>query len=142
MPHDMPAGERTGTCAFRLMPTDVLTDAPSTLSATHTAGGRAALLTYTWVHPEDGEQAGTLMLGTQDDDGALTAAWVDSWHQPAVVLLTGRDGLVGYEYAPGWRWEVALAVRDGEVSMAMHNVVPAQESEPAVRYDVMRATWS
>ena len=142
MTHDIPAGDRSGTCAFRLMPTDELADAPSSLSVSHAAAGRAALLTYTWRHPEDGDQTGTLMLGTPDDEGVLTAAWVDSWHQPAVALLTGGDGVVGYEYAPGWRWEVEVAATDDAVSMVMHNVVPERDGEPGVRYDVMRATWT
>jgi hypothetical protein len=142
MVHDIPVGDRSGTCAFRLMPTDELADAPSMVSVSHAAGGRAALLTYAWTHPDDGDQAGTLMVGTADDAGVLTAAWVDSWHQPTVALLTGRDGIVGYEYAPGWRWEVEVTAADGVVSMVMHNVVPERESEPAVRYDVMRASWS
>ena len=142
MTHDLPEGDLTGTCAFRLMPTDDLADAPSRLSVSDVAAGRASLLTYTWVHPDDGEQTGTLVLGRPDDEGVLSAAWVDSWHQPTVALLTGRDGTVGYEYAEGWRWEVEVTVGPGDVSMAMYNVVPEQESAPAVRYDVMRARWT
>lgn len=133
---------RTGTCAFRLMPTDELTEALSSLVVEEVAAGRATLLTYTWWHPQDGEQTGTLVLGVPGDDGTVTASWVDSWHQPDVVLLTGRDGVVGYEYAPGWRWEVEVAAADGVVSMVMHTIVPERDGEPAVRYDVMRASWS
>jgi hypothetical protein len=139
--YDIPTGDRSGTCAFRLMPAYELAVAPSMLSVSHGAAGRAALLTYTWVHPHDGEQAGTLMLGTPDDDGLLTGAWVDSWHQPTVVLLTGRDGTVGYDYAPGWRWEVDLELA-GAVGMVMRNVVPEGEDGPAGPYDVMRARWT
>jgi len=142
MTHHVPAGDRTGTCAFRLMPTDDLADAPSTLRVEHAGAGRAALLTYSWVHPDDGDQTGTLMLGTPDDEDLLTAAWVDSWHQPAVALLTGRDGTVGYEYAPGWRWEVDVTVDEATVSMVMRNVVPDGQGGPAGPYDVMRAGWT
>lgn len=142
MTDDIPTGDRSGSCAFRLMPTDEPADAPSTLNVFRAAAGRASVLSYTWTHPEDGDQAVTLLLGTPDDDGLVTGAWVDSWHQPAVALLTGHDGILGYEYAPGWRWEVQVSAADGVVSMQMHNLVPEQESEPAVRYEVMRATWS
>ena len=142
---DLPAGERSGTCAFRLMPTDDLVGAPSRLTAAP-AAGRSALLSYTWQHPEDGEQSGTLLLGWPAADGSVTAAWVDSWHQVAVGLLTGSQGPdgveVGYEYAPGWRWIVVLRRNGDGLSMVMRNVVPEGHGGPAGAYDVMRATWS
>ena len=137
---------RTGACAFRLMPTDELADAPSTLAVDEVAAGRATLLTYTWWHPEDGEQTGTLVLGVPGEDAAVTASWVDSWHQPDVVLLTGTghgaSSTVGYDYAPGWRWEVDLVVEAATVSMVMRNVVPEGQGGPAGPYDVMRASWT
>ena len=142
MSHDIPAGARSGTSAFRLLPADEPFDAPSSLDVRHTAAGRAVLLTYTWVHPEDGGQTGTLMLGTSGDDGVRTAGWVDSWHQPVVALLTGTDAVVGYEYAPGWRWEVEVSATDDEVTMVMHNVVPDSDDAPGVRYVVMQASWT
>lgn len=136
----------TGTCAFRLMPSDELAPAPSTLVVEAAAGGRATQLTYTWHHPGDGAQTGTVLLGVAGDGGVVTAAWVDSWHQPDVVLLTGSgtaaSSTVGYDYAPGWRWEVDVAVDTASVEMAMRNVVPEGQGGPAGPYDVMRATWS
>jgi hypothetical protein len=142
MSHEIPAGTRSGTNAFRLMPEDDGFEAPSSLDIRHTAGGRAVLLSYTWHHPEDGEQTGTLMLGTTGDDGVRTAGWVDSWHQPAVTLLAGTDTVLGYEYAPGWRWEVEVAPADGAVTMVMRNVVPDRDDEPGLRYAAMRASWT
>lgn len=135
----------TGTCAFRLLPTDELAPARSTLVVDEVAAGRASLLTYTWWHPDDGEQTGTLVLGRPAEDGAVTASWVDSWHQPDVVLLTGTGEAaawsVGYDYAPGWRWEVAVTVDAASVDMVMRNVVPEGQDGPAGSYDVMRAHW-
>ncbi|WP_165357063.1 VOC family protein [Nocardioides zhouii] len=137
---------RTGTCSFRLMPTDELAEAPSSLVVDEVAAGRATLLTYTWWHPRDGEQTGTLVLGVAGDDGTVTASWVDSWHQPDVVLLTGTgdttSGSVGYDYAPGWRWEVDVTVGEATISMVMRNVVPEGQGGPAGPYDVMRASWT
>lgn len=136
----------TGTCAFRLLPTDELAPARSTLVVDTVAAGRAALLTYTWWHAGDGEQAGSLVVGVPAKDGAVTASWIDSWHQPDVALLTGTahgtSWSVGYEYAPGWRWEVDVVVDAATVSMVMRNVVPAGQDEPPGPYDVMRASWS
>ena len=142
------AGGRTlvGTCAFRLMPTHELASAPSTLFVDEVAAGRATVLTYTWWHADDGEQTGTLVLGVPADDGTVTASWVDSWHQPDVVLLagTGHGGSrsLGYDYAPGWRWEIDVAVDQATASIVMRNVVPEGEGGPAGPYDVMRARWT
>lgn len=143
-PTDEPHRRLTGTCAFRLMPTDDLAAAPSTLSVDAAAGG-AQLLTYTWLHPEDGEQAGSLLLGTPSADGGVTAAWTDTWHQRDLTLLTGETrgpvATVGYDYAPGWRWEIDLDLA-AAVAMVMRNVVPEGEEGPTGPYDVMRARWT
>ncbi len=143
---DAPRGRFTGTCAFRMMPTDDLVAAPSTLALDAAAGG-AQLLTYTWLHPEDGEQAGSLLLGAAAPDGAVTAAWTDTWHQRDLTLLTGVTRgpatTVGYDYAPGWRWEVDVVLdAPPGVGMVMRNVVPEDQDEPAGAYDVMRARWT
>lgn len=135
-----------GTCSFRLMPTDDLTPAPSTLVVEPAVSGRATLMTYTWQHPDDGAQTGTLLVGVPGEDGAVTTAWVDSWHQPDVVLLTGTgtasSTTVGYNYAPGWRWEVDVTVEASTASLVMRNVVPEGQDGPSGPYDVMQARWS
>jgi hypothetical protein len=126
--------------------TDDFTGGSSTLDAAPAALGRALRLDYTWSHPEDGAQAGTLLLGVPGDDGAVTAGWVDSWHQAVPAFLSGRGGassaLLGYEYAPGWHWEVEVRVAGSSVELVMRNVVPAKDDTPSVTYDVMRASWS
>jgi hypothetical protein len=145
-PYDVPLGERTGTYEFRMMPTDEFQGGASTASVTGAARGRAVLVAYTWEHAQDGPQEGTLMLGLPGEDGAVTAAWVDSWHQRDVVLLTGtgspHGATVGYEYAPGWTWEIAVAVTDGDLALVMRNGVPGEDGGPATQYDVMRGRWS
>jgi hypothetical protein len=129
-----------------MMPTDDFEGGASAVSVTGAARGRAVLVAYTWEHAQDGPQEGTLMLGAPAEDGAVTAAWVDSWHQRDVVLLTGTgspDGAtVGYEYAPGWTWEIAVSTTDGDLTLVMRNGVPADEGRPATQYDVMRGRWS
>ncbi|KQV69866.1 hypothetical protein ASC64_08625 [Nocardioides sp. Root122] len=145
-PYDAPAGRWSGTAEFRLMPTDDFTGGGSTLEVAPAALGRTVRLDYTWTHPEDGEQAGTLLLGVPGDDGAVTAGWVDSWHQKDPALLSGAGGAssasVGYEYAPGWRWEVEVRVSGASVDLTMRNVVPERDDTRSVTYDVMRASWS
>ncbi|QIK76370.1 hypothetical protein [Nocardioides piscis] len=144
--YDLPAGVARGTCAFRLMPGDDLADAPSSVSVAATAADRAVVLSYTWEHPSDGAQSGTLLLGAPDEHGTVSAAWVDSWHQPTVVLVTGTGSEagadVGYEYAPGWLWRVVVRREEDGASLVMRNVVPEGQGGPAGAYDVMQATWS
>lgn len=149
LPYDAPAGRWSGTAGFRLMPTDDLADGASTLEVAGAARGRALRLDYAWVHPADGDQAGTLLLGVPAQDGSASAAWVDSWHQPDLAMLAGSGGpvsaTVGYEYAPGWRWEIEVRVVRSDravVEMVMRNTVPESDDSPAVTYDVMRAAWS
>ncbi len=134
-----------GTCSFRLLPSDQLVGAPSTLVVEPAAEGRATSMTYTWQHPVDGPQSGTLLIGVPGEGGETTTAWVDSWHQPDVVLLRGSAGTssstFGYDYAPGWRWEVEV-VLGAEPTLVMRNVVPEGQGGPAGPYDVMRAAWA
>jgi hypothetical protein len=144
-PYDAPLADLSGTADFRMMPTDDAVEGYSTASTAGAAGGRALLLSYTWQHPEDGEQSGTLLLGLPADDGAVSAAWVDSWHQADVIALAGRatpgGAVVGYEYAPGWSWEVELQVGRAGLGLVMRNVVPEGEDGPSGPYDVMHAHW-
>lgn len=53
------------------------------------------------------------------------------------MLLTGTgngaSSTVGYDYAPGWRWEGDLDVEAATVSMVRRNVVPEGQGGPASR---------
>ncbi|CAM3742828.1 hypothetical protein [Nocardioides zeicaulis] len=145
-PYDVVPGERAGTATFRLMPSDDPASGPSTGTVEVAAGGRALTVTYTWTHPDDGEQTGTLLLGVADAGGDVTAGWVDTWHQPDVVALRGHatpvGAVVGYEYGDGWRWEVELEVADGVPQLVMRNLVPSHDGGPATAYEVSRTSWA
>jgi hypothetical protein len=138
------AGSWAGTNAFRLMPADDLFDAPATATVTTVAGGHAVVITYTWVHPQDGPQEGTLLIGSPDEQGEATAAWGDSWHQqPSIRTLPGTlaDGRleVAADYGGGWRWTIAVE-GDDPLTMTMFNVVPdeyATDESPAGPYPAM-----
>ncbi|KRF35990.1 hypothetical protein [Nocardioides sp. Soil805] len=145
-PYDIPLGSGEGTYDFRMLPTDEFEAGGSSVTVAEAASGRALLVSYTWTHADDGPQEGTLVLGVPDEDGTVTAAWVDSWHQRDVVLLTGlgsgSGATVGYEYAPGWTWEISVQVHEGALQVVMRNGVPAGEDGPATLYDVLRGRWS
>lgn len=152
----------SGTCAFRLMPSDTLADAPSTAAVAPLGGGVS--LAYTWTHPLDGEQQGGLVVGAPDEQGRVgrpdeqgrvEAAWFDTWHQqPGLMILLGREEEDRVElaatYAEEWGWTIALDLTDDHAAMTMCNVVPASALEqlppdaPPVEagpYDVMVARW-
>lgn len=145
----------SGTSDFRQMPNDDFASGPS--SATVGGVGKALVLTYTWVHPADGDQHGHLLLGAPGaDTDAVTAAWSDSWHQqPDLLILTGtREGdsaRLAATYLGDWGWQIDLEGLSGEeATMTMRNVVPesaladapADVPMSAGPYDVMVARWS
>ena len=83
-------------------------------------------------------RAGMLLVGSPDEDGVVTAAWIDGWHQkPHLGVLTGtvvEGGVhVAMEYS-GWGWTIEV-VGDGDgLRLVMCNVVPAGV-DGAVRLD-------
>lgn len=143
--------EHTGTwqgdCGFRLMPTDLLDRRPSRAQAAVEADGHGWSLRYTWEHPVDGEQAGTILLGTPDEEGTIAAGWVDSWHQkPELRLLTGQVVqevvTLHMEYS-GWGWTIALHPEGESLRMEMCNVIPeGVRGAERVPYVVMDARWT
>lgn len=144
----------TGTCAFRLMPNDDLVSGPSTASVTP-LGPEGLTLTYTWTHPDDGDQCGSVLVGGRTEDGQVEAVLFDTWHQqPGFMRLTGtraddRIELFG-SYAEEWGWTINIRLGADVSSMVMQNVVPASavadhdaesSSFSPGPYDVMVAEW-
>ncbi|WP_434812234.1 hypothetical protein [Microbacterium sp. bgisy189] len=137
----------SGENGFRLMPTDDLATLPASGRVDAVAGGHGIVLTYAWQHPVDGSQTGALLVGSPDEDGVITASWLDSWHQqPSPMTLVGTplaDGgcALAATYAGDWGWQIDVTV-DGGVRLVMRNVVPASAIGPdtpgeAGAYDVM-----
>lgn len=144
----------TGSCAFRLMPNDDLADAPSS-ACVRRIGAQGFSLAYTWQHPTDGVQHGTILVGGTGPEESVEASWFDTWHQqPGLMHFTGerhgnRVDLRG-TYLGEWGWTVALDLAPEAVSMTMCNVVPESAladlppDAPAMSagpYDVMVARW-
>lgn len=143
---DQLAGAWQGTNGFRMMPADAFHDAPAAATVTTAARGQAVVVTYTWVHPDDGPQEGVLLVGSPDEQLAVSAAWVDSWHQhPSVLLLSGTsaDGRldVTADYGGGWLWTISVE-GDAPLRVTMLNVVPPEHANDEVAagpYPVMVA---
>ncbi len=72
-----------GEGGFRLMPDDQFSIGKSSAEVNVEAGSWATTLSYIWVHPEDGEQQGFLLMSQPDEDhfeanfGQLESAVVD-----------------------------------------------------------------
>lgn len=132
-----------GRNSFRLMPDDDLAVAAASAVSASEASGWGWSLRYTWVHPQDGEQHGCLLLGSPTDDGAISAGWVDSWHQKDLRLLVGSyvEGRIHLEMTyDGWGWLISLHTGADHLRLVMSNVIPAGVKGPdAVAYVVMDA---
>jgi hypothetical protein len=124
------AGTWEGTNGFRLMPADELHRAPATATMATAAGGHDVVVTYTWVHPQDGPQDGVLLVGSPDEHGQVTAAWGDSWHQQPSIrtfagTVVGGRLEVSADYGGGWMWTIAIE-GDDPLAVTMYNVVPEE----------------
>ena len=87
---DTDSSDLAGSCAFRLLPGDDLTEAASSASVAR-VGSEGVLVSYRWSHPSDGEQQGALLVGGRAEDGRVEAAWFDTWHQqPGLMALVGE----------------------------------------------------
>lgn len=142
----------TGTCAFRLMPTDELTPGASTAEF-HRIGPAAFALHYTWTHPTDGPQRGAILVGAPDETGSVSGSFCDTWHQSVGLMsFTGqRSGdrveLAG-TYMGDWGWTISVTLTPGEESLTMCNVVPESardhlpEGAATGAYEVMVSDWA
>jgi hypothetical protein len=104
---------------------------------------RFARIDYTWSY-RGKAQAGSLLVGYEEQSGEVTACWVDSWHLGRrMMLLQGReegdskvDVLGSYppgDGSPDWGWRIAIAPRGREgLRIVMHNIDPAGREYLAV----------
>lgn len=144
----------TGECAFRMMPGDSFSHGPSAAAVTR-VGEEGLAVSYTWVHPVDGQQHGSVLVGGLGDDGRVEAAFFDTWHQqPPLMRLSGsragaRVELLG-TYEQEWGWTIDIELGAAGATMTMCNVIPqsalaqAPADAPPMSagpYEVMVARW-
>lgn len=144
-----------GEGGFRLMPDDQFSIGKSSAEVNVEAGSWATTLSYLWVHPEDGEQHGFLLMSQPDEDELVQATFVDSWHQkPGLMNLVGTcvDNTTSLHatYMETWGWNISVSINeDRSVRMVMQNVVPEEAISMAPEgvefqagpYDVMCFHW-
>ncbi len=121
---------------------------PTTAEVTLVALDRFARLDYTWAI--DGEaQAGSILVGGDEASGAVTAVWIDPWHNARRMMVChghvsqdgpGAEGGTvsvrgSYPAPPGpdWGWGIDIGPGDdGTLRLIMFNIPPGGEPELAV----------
>lgn len=139
-------GEWTGTNLLRFEPggADRITD--STLSVSQ-AAGNFLTLAYTWSF-DGAPQEGFMILGYDKANGGVSAAWGDSWHMSASLLIStgvihgnGEIDIKGFYDAPSgppWGWRTTLKATETGFLLEMYNCEPEGGEELAVRGDYSR----
>jgi len=98
---------------------------------------------YTWSH-EGEPHEGLLLLTDARQDGAVSAVWMDSWHQSQSFLLSaGRGDEAGGSVAvlgsypappdPDWQWRTVVTFEGNRLELTMYNISPGGEEMLAVR---------
>ena len=113
----------------------------STASIRTIAGGFLQVV-YTWSH-EGTPHEGLVLLTDEKQDGAVTAVWIDSWHQSQSFLVSrgtvdsaGAVSVLGSYPAPtgpDWGWRTVVAPTAGGFELVMFNISPEGEEALAVR---------
>ena len=114
-------------------------ESPATAAVTPILDGRFVRLDYTWGHQGE-PQAGSFLIGFEKQSDAVTAHWIDSWHNGDRVMVCEGPRPNGpaievrgtYPAPPGpdWGWRTEITP-DGERSLrlVMFNVWPDGERE-------------
>jgi hypothetical protein len=115
----------------------------SRLVVTPVAKGSFLSFTYSWAF--DGKaQEGLLIVGNDNEAGTASAAWCDSFHMNArLMVCEGVVSLSGHYAVPpgpdwGWRITLDLPAPDG-LRIVMHNIEPSSAAHLAVQADFTRA---
>lgn len=124
-------------------------DTPSTAVISAVLGGRFVRIDYTWSY-RGAPQEGSLLVGHDSQEGAMTAHWVDTWHNGDKVMAcrgaTGGQGVASvrgsYAAPPGpdWGWRIDLVTSDANsLRINMFNIEPDGQEAPAVEAKYARA---
>lgn len=147
--HDQLVGTWTGTMTLYTNWLPVLENpSASRLVVAPVAGTHFLSFSYTWSY-EGKPNDGILLAGNSNEKEAVSAAWIDSWHQNGKVLHLsgdlGDDGVIkmlgSFAAPPGpdWGWRIEVSVRDGAPRIAMFVISPDGKEDPAVDSIYLRA---
>ena len=128
------AGTWRGTSTLQDPHAGVADESSSTASVSAAPGG--VRLDYTWSY-QGKPQQGSILISTDDEGGAVTARWTDTWHtgnQPMACSGPKRSGStlsVRGTYAappgPNWGWRIDVTPDGDKLRIVMHNVWPQEQ---------------
>ena len=128
------AGTWRGTSTLQDPHARIAAESPSTASVSAAPGG--VRLDYSWSY-QGKPQQGSILFGTDDAAGAVSARWTDTWHtsnQPMTCsgLKPGGSTLsVRGAYAappgPDWGWRIDVTPDADQLRIVMHNVWPQEQ---------------
>jgi hypothetical protein len=135
------AGNYKGTNLLYYPPEKPPDETPSDLNLASILNGRFVRIDYTWSY-HNASQEGSMLIGFVPDENLVTMHWIDTWHMSNKVLaLKGTseaDGsihLLGSYPAPpdpDWGWRIIITPGDRTLNIAMFNISPKGEEDPAV----------
>jgi len=123
-------------------------DSPSAANVTSMLGGRFVRIDYTWSD-RGKPQEGALIVAHEPDTDAVTAVWMDTWHNGHRMMVCtggmrpdgGLDIRGTYGAGPGgqeWGWHTVIELAEDAWRMAMFNVTPEGQESLAVMADYRR----
>lgn len=101
---------------------------------------------YDWQY-EGKRQEGRLTVGVSEDQTALFATWIDTWHMNSdFLILKGKPTSQGFdllgEYKveghPNWGWSIGGRIEGDQLQIVMKNISPEKEEYPAVEITASR----
>jgi hypothetical protein len=128
------AGTWRGTSTLQDPHAGLAAESPSTASVSAAPGG--VRLDYAWSYRGKPQQ-GSILFGTDDAAGAVTARWTDTWHtgnrpmacsgpKPGGSTLSVR-GTYAAPPGPDWGWRIDVTSDGDKLRIVMHNVWPQEQ---------------
>jgi hypothetical protein len=142
------AGTWRGTSTLQDPHAGVAAESPSTASVRATPDG--VRLDYAWFY-QGKPQQGSILFGTDDAAGTVTARWTDTWHtgnqpmaccgpKPSGSTLSVR-GTYAAPTGTDWGWRIDVNSDGVRLRIVMHNVWPQEQGgkeELAVEAEYIR----
>jgi hypothetical protein len=128
------AGTWRGTSTLQDPHAGIPAESPSAASVSAVPGG--VRLYYTWSY-QGKPQQGSILISTDDEGGAVTARWTDTWHtgnqsmacsgpKPSGCTLSVR-GTYAAPPGPDWGWRINITPDGDKLRIVMHNVWPQEQ---------------
>jgi hypothetical protein len=136
------SGEWQGSSRLWLNPAESANESKIMAVMSVLAQGKFFSLAYSWAY-EGNQQDGLLLAGFNENQQVVKAAWIDSWHNDAEIMVlrprenpSGSISLAGSYPAPSgpdWGWWIDLDPQYGNgFKLVMNNVTPEGDMYLAV----------